>query len=121
MSRSNGKNPRFDWRLNLSRARGGPSRSGHDGMNNNNNNNNSPHRSSTSSSSGGTVSPPSSCVSSDEGDHRQSDSPDATMIVVGCPRCMMYVMLSEQDQKCPKCKSTVLVDFNRGNDRSKKN
>ncbi|KAJ3707631.1 hypothetical protein LUZ61_011336 [Rhynchospora tenuis] len=118
MSRSNGKSPRFDWRLNLSRARGGPSTSGHDGMNNNNN---SPHRSSTSSSSGGTASPPSSCVSSDEAEQQQSDSPDASMIVVGCPRCMMYVMLSEHDQKCPKCKSTVLVDFHRGNDRSKKN
>jgi hypothetical protein len=119
MSRSNGKNSKFDWRLNLSRARGGASTSAHDGRNNNNSN--SPHRSSTSSSSGGTASPPSSCVSSDEGEQRQSNSPDASMIVVGCPRCMMYVMLSEQDQKCPKCKSTVLVDFNRGNDRSKKN
>lgn len=33
------------------------------------------------------------------------------MLLVGCPRCLMYVMLSEVDPKCPKCKSTVLLDF----------
>ncbi|CAI0391374.1 unnamed protein product [Linum tenue] len=33
------------------------------------------------------------------------------MVLVGCPRCLMYVMLSEDDPKCPKCKSTVLLDF----------
>ncbi|PPR81731.1 hypothetical protein GOBAR_AA38983 [Gossypium barbadense] len=25
--------------------------------------------------------------------------------------CLMYVMLSEDESKCPKCKSTVLLDF----------
>uniref|UniRef100_A0A0D9ZZU8 GIR1-like zinc ribbon domain-containing protein n=1 Tax=Oryza glumipatula TaxID=40148 RepID=A0A0D9ZZU8_9ORYZ len=34
------------------------------------------------------------------------------MILAGCPRCMMYVMLSREDPKCPKCHSTVLLDFN---------
>ncbi|ERN16191.1 hypothetical protein AMTRI_Chr11g152730 [Amborella trichopoda] len=65
------------------------------------------------------TSPISSCVSSDtnmaefEGSGLQySESPEATsMVLVGCPRCLMYVMLSEQDPKCPKCKSTVLLDF----------
>ncbi|CAA6660624.1 unnamed protein product [Spirodela intermedia] len=33
------------------------------------------------------------------------------MVLLGCPRCLMYVMLSEDDPKCPKCKSTVLLDF----------
>ncbi|KAJ9186858.1 hypothetical protein P3X46_002387 [Hevea brasiliensis] len=33
------------------------------------------------------------------------------MMLVGCPRCLMYVMLSENDPKCPKCKSTVLLDI----------
>ncbi|CAN0847314.1 Protein GL2-INTERACTING REPRESSOR 1 [Linum grandiflorum] len=33
------------------------------------------------------------------------------MVLVGCPRCLMYVMLSEDDPRCPKCKSTVLLDF----------
>ncbi|CAJ2654729.1 unnamed protein product [Trifolium pratense] len=33
------------------------------------------------------------------------------MLLVGCTRCLMYVMLPEVDPKCPKCKSTVLLDF----------
>ncbi|TKY48671.1 hypothetical protein E2542_SST26093 [Spatholobus suberectus] len=33
------------------------------------------------------------------------------MPLVGCPRCFMYVMLSEVDPKCPKCKSTVFLEF----------
>jgi hypothetical protein len=27
---------------------------------------------------------------------------------------MMYVMLSREDPRCPKCHSTVLLDFNDG-------
>ncbi|KAK4772828.1 hypothetical protein SAY87_027847 [Trapa incisa] len=38
-----------------------------------------------------------------------SSSPEATsMMLVGCPRCLVYAMLSEDD---PKCKSTVLLDL----------
>ncbi|GFP82699.1 hypothetical protein PHJA_000413000 [Phtheirospermum japonicum] len=38
-------------------------------------------------------------------------SSEATsMMLVGCPRCLMYVMLAEEDPRCPKCKSTVLLD-----------
>ncbi|KAA0025228.1 hypothetical protein IC582_018746 [Cucumis melo] len=66
----------------------------------------SPSRSATVSP----TSPPSSCVSSEE-EMRYSNSPETTsMMLVGCPRCLMYVMLSEEDPKCPKCKSTVLLD-----------
>ncbi|KAJ0088767.1 hypothetical protein Patl1_32671 [Pistacia atlantica] len=70
----------------------------------------SPSRSATASP----MSPLSSCVSSENQDDslRYSNSPEATsMVLVGCPRCLMYVMLSEDDPKCPKCKSTVLLDF----------
>ncbi|CAI0391220.1 unnamed protein product [Linum tenue] len=73
----------------------------------------SPSRSATVSP----TSPPSSCVSSElnqdsDSGLRYSNSPEATsMVLVGCPRCLMYVMLSEDDPKCPKCKSTVLLDF----------
>ncbi|KAK4749268.1 hypothetical protein SAY87_026717 [Trapa incisa] len=60
-------------------------------------------------------SPISSCLSSEANgtDRRNSiSSPEATsMLLVGCPRCLMYVMLSEDEPKCPKCKSTVLLDF----------
>ncbi|KAL9256483.1 GL2-INTERACTING REPRESSOR 2-like protein [Drosera capensis] len=59
------------------------------------------------------VSPTCSCVSSeDEGVIKYTDVPEATsMVLVGCPRCLMYVMLYESDLKCPKCKSTVLLDL----------
>ncbi|XP_047163934.1 protein GL2-INTERACTING REPRESSOR 1-like [Vigna umbellata] len=33
------------------------------------------------------------------------------MDLVGCPRCFMFVMLSEEDPKCPKCKSTAFLQF----------
>ncbi|XP_030522561.1 protein GL2-INTERACTING REPRESSOR 1 [Rhodamnia argentea] len=45
-----------------------------------------------------------------------------SMVVVGCPRCLMYVMLSEVDPKCPRCKSSVLLDFvGEDNHSTKKN
>lgn len=97
MSRRNDNNvPKLDLKLNLSppssRMRANP---------NLNPRTESPNRSAS-------VSPPSSCVSSDV----SMSSPEATsMVLAGCPRCLMYVMLSEDDPKCPKCKSTVLLDF----------
>ncbi|KAD3337362.1 hypothetical protein E3N88_32882 [Mikania micrantha] len=62
-----------------------------------------------------TTSPTSSCLSSelvfDETSLRYSSSPEATsMMLVGCPRCLMYIMLAKDYPKCPKCKSTVLLD-----------
>lgn len=62
------------------------------------------------------MSPTSSCVSSEQNqdEHlRYSTSPEATssMMLVGCPRCLMYVMLAGEDPKCPKCKSSVLLDI----------
>ncbi|KAK1426200.1 hypothetical protein QVD17_14869 [Tagetes erecta] len=62
-----------------------------------------------------TLSPTSSCLSSelvyDETGLQYSSSPEATsMMLVGCPRCLMYIMLAEDYPKCPKCKSTVLLD-----------
>ncbi|XWS66607.1 hypothetical protein CRYUN_Cryun05aG0214500 [Craigia yunnanensis] len=99
MSRRNG--PKLELKLNLSPPRLNPRVQ-------------SPSRSATVSP----TSPPSSCVSSemnqdvDTSTVRYSSSPEATsMFLVGCPRCLMYVMLSEDDPKCPKCKSTVLLDF----------
>ncbi|KAJ8899132.1 hypothetical protein K2173_010626 [Erythroxylum novogranatense] len=99
MSRRNGNIPKLDLKLNLSPPRMGQRVE-------------SPARSVTES----TTSPPSSCVSSElnqeDGSLPHSNSPEATsMVLVGCPRCLMYVMLSEDDPKCPKCKSTVLLDF----------
>ncbi|PNX73517.1 hypothetical protein L195_g029419 [Trifolium pratense] len=30
------------------------------------------------------------------------------MVLVGCPRCFMYVMSSEVEPKCPKCETTTV-------------
>ena len=69
-------------------------------------------RSSMSGGAAETSSPASSCVSSDAEDELvvQAAKP---MVVVGCPQCLMYVMLSgeEAQPKCPRCKSPVLLHF----------
>ncbi|GMI97275.1 hypothetical protein like AT3G11600 [Hibiscus trionum] len=73
------------------------------------------------------MSPESSCVSSEPEDTttiaQYPSSLEATsMVLVGCPRCLMYVMLSEVDPKCPRCKSTVLLDFlNEDNTKNTRN
>ncbi|XP_076946066.1 protein GL2-INTERACTING REPRESSOR 1-like, partial [Bidens hawaiensis] len=65
------------------------------------------------------MSPTTSCVSS-EAELRYSSSPETTsMMLVGCPRCLMYVMLAEEYPKCPKCKSTVLLDVLHDNSTKK--
>jgi ABC-type ATPase with predicted acetyltransferase domain len=33
------------------------------------------------------------------------------MVLVGCPRCYMYVISSDVEPKCPKCKTTVFLDL----------
>ncbi|KAG6401605.1 hypothetical protein SASPL_138469 [Salvia splendens] len=56
----------------------------------------------------------SSCASVNQQDEQlcYSTSPTAKMMMlVGCPRCLMYVMLSEEDPRCLKCKSSVLLDI----------
>lgn len=84
-----------------------------------------PAAASPASSSDGewSSSSPSSCLSSEgereppppqRGHHglQWSDSPEATsMVLAACPRCLMYVMLSEADPRCPRCRSPVLLDF----------
>ncbi|VFQ59215.1 unnamed protein product [Cuscuta campestris] len=94
MSRRNGNGPKLDLKLNLSP----PTRMSRSPME-------SPGRSSSGS-------PPSSCVSSEEEcPRRYCSSPEvASMVLVGCPSCLMYVMVAKDDPKCPKCKSTVLLD-----------
>ncbi|THG15832.1 hypothetical protein TEA_008464 [Camellia sinensis var. sinensis] len=60
------------------------------------------------------TSPQSSCVSWEQSQDyscSSSSTEEATsMMLVGCPRCLMYVMLAGEDPRCPKCKSTVLLD-----------
>uniref|UniRef100_A0A1J3DFP9 GIR1-like zinc ribbon domain-containing protein n=1 Tax=Noccaea caerulescens TaxID=107243 RepID=A0A1J3DFP9_NOCCA len=93
MSRRNGKNgPKLDLKLNLSPPLSQASQMSLV---------RSPSRSNTTS--------PSSCVSSET--NQEEIETTTSMVLVGCPRCLMYVMLSQDDPKCPKCKSTVLLDF----------
>ncbi|KAE8725141.1 hypothetical protein F3Y22_tig00009009pilonHSYRG00127 [Hibiscus syriacus] len=96
---SHGNGPRLELKLNLSPPRDNPG----------------------GESPTAATSPPSSCVSSEMNQLLEVDSSSTsldavaveteTMLLVGCPRCLMYVMLSGNDPKCPKCKSTVLLDF----------
>jgi hypothetical protein len=63
---------------------------------------------------------PSSCLSS-ENEHglQWSNSPEATsMVLAACPRCFIYVMLPQDDPRCPQCKSPVLLDFLQDNTSS---
>ncbi|OIS97445.1 PREDICTED: uncharacterized protein LOC109233812 [Nicotiana attenuata] len=105
MSRRNGNGPKLDLKLNLS-----PPRHQQQQYINQHPMLESPNRSLTASP----TSPPSSCVSSDDssGGQRYANSPETatSMVLVGCPRCLMYVMLAEADPRCPKCKSTCLLD-----------
>ncbi|GKV34976.1 hypothetical protein SLEP1_g43302 [Rubroshorea leprosula] len=58
------------------------------------------------------ISPESSCVSSEQEEVRMQypDSREATsMVLVGCHRCLMYVISSNVDPKCPRCHNTVLL------------
>ncbi|KAM0946214.1 hypothetical protein DsansV1_C09g0092611 [Dioscorea sansibarensis] len=111
----NGKSPKLGLKLNRSPPRRrsvGPSREreGH----------NSPNKSSPMSPR----SPQSSCLSSesDQGMKHYSSSPEiVSMVLAGCSRCLIYVMVSEEDPKCPKCKSLVLLDFLNDNTENKKN
>ncbi|KAL5159206.1 hypothetical protein HKD37_15G043561 [Glycine soja] len=34
-----------------------------------------------------------------------------SLVLVGCPHCLMYLMISEDNLKCPKCKSINLIHF----------
>ncbi|CAL9185611.1 unnamed protein product [Musa hybrid cultivar] len=115
MSRNHGKNPKLNLTGKQMRARGGPSTRAVVEEEEE-----EEEEEDSSSSSSSSRSPPSSCVSS-EGEQKLG-SPEATsMVLAGCPRCLMYVMLSEKDPKCPKCNSTVLLDFHRGNTSAGKN
>lgn len=70
-----------------------------------------------STSSSSEISVEGSCVSTEPEDlpmslqYSPSNAEPRSMMLVGCPRCLMYVMLSGEDPKCPRCKSTVLLDF----------
>uniref|UniRef100_A0A7N0V6T4 GIR1-like zinc ribbon domain-containing protein n=1 Tax=Kalanchoe fedtschenkoi TaxID=63787 RepID=A0A7N0V6T4_KALFE len=63
-------------------------------------------------------SPANSCVSSDDEDNQINNNSNRTgkppaMVLVGCQRCLMYIMLAHDESKCPKCEGSVLLEFSR--------
>jgi len=66
----------------------------------------------SSSSSSSSVSYSSKMAVEEEEKVHGGNAPETkAMDLVGCPRCFMYVMVSEKDPKCPKCKSKVFLEF----------
>ncbi|XP_054812159.1 protein GL2-INTERACTING REPRESSOR 2 [Prosopis cineraria] len=90
LSRKRESSPRLDLRLNLSPV------------------NSSSEFQASSNNSSEKTEEGSSGVSWEAGDEGVETR---TMVLAGCGRCLMYVLLSEADPKCPKCKSTVLLDI----------
>uniref|UniRef100_A0A7I4F6D6 WW domain-containing protein n=1 Tax=Physcomitrium patens TaxID=3218 RepID=A0A7I4F6D6_PHYPA len=43
-----------------------------------------------------------------------------TLVMGGCTRCLMYVMLNKSDPKCPRCESEVPLDFSSPSSSSKR-
>ena len=113
--RNNGKSPKPELKLNPSLlARGEPSTLRRMEIDDDDDDD-SPNGMSISSSEQSLGSPPTSCVSSE-------NSPEASkaMVLAGCPRCLMYVMLSEDEEpKCPKCNNAVILDFGRDKNENK--
>ncbi|XP_020230695.1 uncharacterized protein LOC109811368 [Cajanus cajan] len=110
MSDRNGSIPKFELRLNLSPPRVVNCRA------------DSPTLSAILSS----TSPPSSCVSTEvnQGEENNnnleySNNPEAiSLVVAGCPHCHIYIMVAEDNLKCPKCKSTTLLEFDHDNNNN---
>ncbi|GAA0148771.1 hypothetical protein LIER_08122 [Lithospermum erythrorhizon] len=108
MSRRDGNYPRLDLKLNISPPpRRNPLL-----------NNESPNRSPEATSHDN------SCVSSSETFNihgiDENSSETTSMMLVGCPNCLIYVMLSQEDPRYPKCKSSVLLNVSQENLHSTK-
>ncbi|XVF41301.1 hypothetical protein PTKIN_Ptkin01aG0269500 [Pterospermum kingtungense] len=59
-------------------------------------------------------------ISNTTSDQVQMDpSPTVSLILMGCKRCLIYVMVSEADPKCPKCHNPKLLDIFRNNSGKK--
>ena len=49
------------------------------------------------------------------------DNGNKNMVIVGCPCCLMYVMLWTSEPKCPKCGSYVIDTNCQSNKRTRGN
>ncbi|TYK11779.1 uncharacterized protein E5676_scaffold304G001060 [Cucumis melo var. makuwa] len=68
-----------------------------------------------------------SCISAEVESNLNSEDnlrvESSPLIVMGCTFCLLYVMVTDADPRCPKCKRSGLLDAFRGNQlkRSRKN
>ncbi|KAK6233787.1 hypothetical protein QUC31_006193 [Theobroma cacao] len=49
--------------------------------------------------------------SSEEVEFSNKTIEDPSLILMGCSHCLIYVMVSEINPKCPKCNSSILIDI----------
>lgn len=42
------------------------------------------------------------------------------LILMGCPKCYMYVMVPKNDPKCLQCDNPILIDLFQGNNSAKR-
>ncbi|KAG2403584.1 hypothetical protein LR48_Vigan734s000300 [Vigna angularis] len=65
------------------------------------------------------ASPSNSCVSTelnqDDSNNNNVENPNnpeaISLKLVGCPNCLMYMMINEDKHHCPRCKNTTLIYF----------
>ncbi|KAL4340162.1 hypothetical protein GQ457_08G010260 [Hibiscus cannabinus] len=55
-------------------------------------------------------------LNNQDSSHEELELSDATveepcLVVVGCSYCLMYVMVSEVEPRCPKCRTSDLIDI----------
>ncbi|KAL2323039.1 hypothetical protein Fmac_027418 [Flemingia macrophylla] len=73
-----------------------------------------------------TITPSSSCVPAEvkqENDNNNNNNileysnnlEDISLVLVGCRQCHMYAMVAKDNHRCPKCKSTTLLEFGHDN------
>lgn len=72
-----------------------------------------------SSSSSSSSSTKSSNYEDISGSECKVNKASPSLILMGCTRCYLYVMVSEAEPECPKCKTSVLLDIFRENPSKK--
>ncbi|KAL2323036.1 hypothetical protein Fmac_027415 [Flemingia macrophylla] len=51
-----------------------------------------------------------------------SNNPEVVpLVLIGCPRCLMYILVPKDNLMCPKCKSTNFIKFFRDNNNINNN
>ncbi|KAG5126455.1 hypothetical protein JHK82_027290 [Glycine max] len=78
-----------------------PNQEGNHNNNNNNNNNNDNDNDNNDRTN-----------NNNNNENNNNNNPKApSLVLVGCPHYLMYLMISDDNLKCPKCKSANLIHF----------